>query len=416
MWTRLEGVIDDNVLDALLQRAEEQGHLTTADILEIWPEAAEDLDTAYEMIEEEGIELDYETVNMADAELMPSHRVDFEGIDSDDSISLYFREVGTIDLLDADQEIELAKRIEKGREAAQVLDDGARREQVSGRARTELEHLVQDGDLAKQELTQANSRLVISMAKRYLGQGVPFLDLIQEGNLGLMRAVEKFDWRRGNKFSTYATWWIRQSLTRGLADQGRTIRVPVHMNDRIRKVYAVAHALETELGRRPTPEEIAHELDMDITKVELALKASRRSISLEKPVGHEGESEPRAVHRGRGQRGPAGVGVAGPAAGRCRGRAAGADGPRAARARAALRLARAPGLHAQGGREDLRPHARAGPSDREGGAAQAAPADAGADAEGLSELGRRSRTRGSSDPPTGGSLSGDPPVSFGGRS
>ncbi len=291
MWTRLEGVIDDNVLDALLQRAEEQGHLTTADILEIWPEAAEDLDTAYEMIEEEGIELDYETVNMADAELMPSHRVDFEGIDSDDSISLYFREVGTIDLLDADQEIELAKRIEKGREAAQVLDDGARREQVSGRARTELEHLVQDGDLAKQELTQANSRLVISMAKRYLGQGVPFLDLIQEGNLGLMRAVEKFDWRRGNKFSTYATWWIRQSLTRGLADQGRTIRVPVHMNDRIRKVYAVAHALETELGRRPTPEEIAHELDMDITKVELALKASRRSISLEKPVGHEGESE-----------------------------------------------------------------------------------------------------------------------------
>ncbi len=291
MWTRLEGVIDDNVLDALLQRAEEQGHLTTADILEIWPEAAEDLDTAYEMIEEEGIELDYETVNMADAELMPSHRVDFEGIDSDDSISLYFREVGTIDLLDADQEIELAKRIEKGREAAQVLDDGERREQVSSRVRGELEHLVQDGDLAKQELTQANSRLVISMAKRYLGQGVPFLDLIQEGNLGLMRAVEKFDWRRGNKFSTYATWWIRQSLTRGLADQGRTIRVPVHMNDRIRKVYAVAHALETELGRRPTAEEIAHELDMDITKVELALKASRRSISLEKPVGHEGESE-----------------------------------------------------------------------------------------------------------------------------
>jgi len=288
MWNQLDGIIEQHILDALHERAEEQGHLTTSDILEIWPEAADDLDTVYELLEDEGIEIDYE--NSA-GDGMPSHRVDFEGIDSDDSISLYFREVGTIDLLDADEEIDLAKRIEAGREAAQVLVDAERGGPISPRARTELEHLVTDGEAAKQELTQANSRLVISMAKRYLGQGVPFLDLIQEGNLGLMRAVEKFDWRRGNKFSTYATWWIRQSLTRGLADQGRTIRVPVHMNDRIRKVYAVAHALETELGRRPTPDEIAEELEMDISKVELALKASRRSISLEKPVGHEGESE-----------------------------------------------------------------------------------------------------------------------------
>jgi len=223
-----------------------------------------------------------------DIDLAPAHRVDFEGIESDDAVSLYFREVGTIDLLTAEQEIDLAKRIEAGREAQFELEDDA---PPSARNDGELARAVQDGEKAKRELTQANSRLVISMAKRYLGQGVPFLDLIQEGNLGLMRAVEKFDWRRGNKFSTYATWWIRQSLTRGLADQGRTIRVPVHMNDRIRKVYAVAHALETELGRRPTAAEIAGELQIEVEKVEVALQASRRSISLEKPVGHEGESE-----------------------------------------------------------------------------------------------------------------------------
>jgi len=292
MWTNMHdqtNVMDRAILEALAQRYEEQGLLSTSDIVEIWPEAANDLDMAYALLEDEGIEIDYEAENPLGA--APSHLVDYEGIDSDDSISLYFREVGSIDLLDASQEIDLAKRIESGRDAARALVDVVEGKQVSDRVRTELQHLIADGELAKQELTQANSRLVISMAKRYLGQGVPFLDLIQEGNLGLMRAVEKFDWRRGNKFSTYATWWIRQSLTRGLADQGRTIRVPVHMNDRIRKVYAVAHALETELGRRPNAAEIAAELEMDVEKVELALKASRRSISLEKPVGHEGESE-----------------------------------------------------------------------------------------------------------------------------
>jgi len=292
MWTSAHeetSVIDRTVLEALAQRFEEQGFLNTADIVEIWPEASKDLDVAYGILEDEGIEIDYEPDGPVG--IVPSHLVDYEGIDSDDSISLYFREVGSIDLLDARQEIDLAKRIEAGRDASTTLRDVEEGTKLTERLRSELQHRVNDGDLAKQELTQANSRLVISMAKRYLGQGVPFLDLIQEGNLGLMRAVEKFDWRRGNKFSTYATWWIRQSLTRGLADQGRTIRVPVHMNDRIRKVYAVAHALETELGRRPNAAEIASELDMDVEKVELALKASRRSISLEKPVGHEGESE-----------------------------------------------------------------------------------------------------------------------------
>jgi RNA polymerase primary sigma factor len=284
--------MNDEILEALLERAEEVGALSVSDILELWPEAAEDVATAVEYLEAKGFEVDVDADETDNSDGTPSNVVDFEGIDSDDSISLYFREVGTIDLLDASDEVELAKRIEAGREAEEQLAAAkASTKKLSKRHREELEFLIADGEAAKRELTQANSRLVISMAKRYLGQGVPFLDLIQEGNLGLMRAVEKFDWRRGNKFSTYATWWIRQSLTRGLADQGRTIRVPVHMNDRIRKVYAVAHALETELGRRPTAEEIASELDMDLDKVELALKASRRSVSLEKPVGHEGESE-----------------------------------------------------------------------------------------------------------------------------
>ncbi len=293
IYSEMDTKLDAATMDALFRRAEDQGALTTADILEIWPEAAEALGAVYEYLEEAGIEIDHDAHDATlDAKKLasraPAQTADFEGIDSDDSISLYFREVGTIDLLNAEREVELAKRIEAGREAQSALD-GERR--LNPKAREELTRIAISGEKAKQELTQANSRLVISMAKRYLGQGVPFLDLIQEGNLGLMRAVEKFDWRRGNKFSTYATWWIRQSLTRGLADQGRTIRVPVHMNDRIRKVYAVAHALETTLGRRPSPAEIARELEMEVEKVELALKASRRSISLEKPVGHEGDSE-----------------------------------------------------------------------------------------------------------------------------
>jgi RNA polymerase primary sigma factor len=279
--------IDQEVVAELVRRGKAHGGLTVTEVLEVLPDTVEDPDLLVEMLEEEGIEIDFEAGADEAEEVAGTYLLDFDDIDSDDSISLYFREVGRIELLDASQEVSLAKRIEAGREAQLTLQAGG----LSERDRAELRHLVVDGELARKELTQANSRLVISMAKRYLGQGVPFLDLIQEGNLGLMRAVEKFDWRRGNKFSTYATWWIRQSLTRGLADQGRTIRVPVHMNDRIRKVYAVAQALESELGRRPSPEEIARELEMDLEKVELALKASRRSLSLEKPVGEEGESE-----------------------------------------------------------------------------------------------------------------------------
>ena len=282
-------VMDRAILEALAQRYEEQGLLSTSDIVEIWPEAANDLDMAYALLEDEGIEIDYEAENPLGT--APSHLVDYEGIDSDDSISLYFREVGSIDLLDASQEIDLAKRIESGRDAARALVDVVEGKQVSDRVRTELQHLIADGELAKQELTQANSRLVISMAKRYRGQGVPFLDLIQEGNVGLMKAADKFEHERGYKFSTYATWWVRQAITRALANQGRTIRLPVHLSDRIRKLFAIAQALEQSLGRRPTVPELAGRMDLPAARVEQMLRIARRNLSLEKPVGEDQDSE-----------------------------------------------------------------------------------------------------------------------------
>jgi RNA polymerase primary sigma factor len=212
-----------------------------------------------------------------------------DGIDSDDTISLYFREVGSVPLLTREEEVALAKRIERGRKAAHQLETKRRR--LSETRRTDLIQMAGDGQSAWDHLVKANSRLVISMAKKYRGQGVPFLDLIQEGNVGLMKAADKFDYRRGYKFSTYATWWIRQAITRALANQGRTIRVPVHMSDRIRKLFAIAQAMEQDLGRRPTPEELARRMDVPPQKVRQMLRVARRSLSLEKPVGDEQDSE-----------------------------------------------------------------------------------------------------------------------------
>jgi RNA polymerase primary sigma factor len=213
--------------------------------------------------------------------------VNLDDIEGDDTVSLYFREVGHIPLLTAQEEVELAKRMERGRAAQRwLLDDGHNPQEEQW-----LKQEIRAGEAARQRLITANSRLVISMAKKYRGHGVPFLDLIQEGNLGLMRAVEKFDYRRGFKFSTYATWWIRQAITRALPDQGRTIRLPVHMSDRIRKVYAVARELEQDLRRRPTPEEIAEEMNIPPRKVMQMLRISQRPLSLEKPVGREGDSQ-----------------------------------------------------------------------------------------------------------------------------
>ena len=181
---------------------------------------------------------------------------DFGELASSDTVGLYLKEMARVPLLSTEEEVELAMRLEAGLSAEKKL----RRNPESKRA-VEWRFLVEDGQAAREHLIKANTRLVVSIAKRYMTRGVPFLDLIQEGNLGLMKAVEKFDYRRGYRFSTYATWWIRQTITRAIADQGRTIRVPVHMSDRIRRLYRVARELEQEYGRKPTAEEIAKEME-----------------------------------------------------------------------------------------------------------------------------------------------------------
>lgn len=192
-----------------------------------------------------------------------------------------------VPLLTTEEEVELAKAIEGGRCAERELTNGDPPGQCSG----SLERAILEGLVAREHLIKANTRLVVSIAKKYLGRGVPFLDLIQEGNLGLMKAVEKFDYTRGFRFSTYATWWIRQTITRAIADQGRTIRVPVHMSDRIRRLYNTARELEQEHGRKPTPEEIAAELDIEPRKVQWMFRVSWQPLSLERPVGEDEDSE-----------------------------------------------------------------------------------------------------------------------------
>ncbi len=205
---------------------------------------------------------------------------------SSDTIGLYLKEMARVPLLSTEEEVELAMRLEAGLDAERKL----KRKPDSKRA-VEWKFLVDDGKAAREHLIKANTRLVVSIAKRYMCRGVPFLDLIQEGNLGLMKAVEKFDYRRGYRFSTYATWWIRQTITRAIADQGRTIRVPVHMSDRIRRLYRVARELEQEYGRKPTAEEIAKEMEMEPRKVQWMLRVSWQPLSLEHPVGEDEDSE-----------------------------------------------------------------------------------------------------------------------------
>ncbi len=222
-----------------------------------------------------------------DDEDLPAAQVAVAGATAD-PVKDYLKQIGKVPLLNAEQEVELAKRIEAGLFAEEKL---AERERLSADARIDLEWISEDGTRAKNHLLEANLRLVVSLAKRYTGRGMLFLDLIQEGNLGLIRAVEKFDYTKGYKFSTYATWWIRQAITRAMADQARTIRIPVHMVEVINKLARVQRQMLQDLGREPTPEELAVELDMTPEKVIEVQKYGREPISLHTPLGEDGDSE-----------------------------------------------------------------------------------------------------------------------------
>lgn len=287
-----------DILEELLEKGEEQGYLTTVDILNLLSETEEDLGQLKEIfvsLQEAGIEVcdDEEeaqervSASSGGQEADEGDVPDLSRISTSDTVGLYLKEMAQVPLLEIEEEVRLAKAIEAGRDARELLKNN----EVDSGERDRLEREVEEGRTAREHLIKANTRLVVSIAKRYMGRGVPFLDLIQEGNLGLMKAVKKFDYTKGYRFSTYATWWIRQTITRSIADQGRTIRVPVHMSDRIRRLYKTAHELEQEYGREATPEEIAEEMDMESSKVRWMLKVSWRPMSLERPVGDDGDSD-----------------------------------------------------------------------------------------------------------------------------
>ncbi len=282
---------------ALKEKGEYQGFLLLDDIFAVIPEvedSEEHLERISGLFHDSGIEV-YEEIGQVPDHLLQDlafddpPEFDLSEISCDDTVGLYLKEMARVPLLNTQEEVSLAKRIESGKAAEVTLAhcNG----DLEAEDKDAFLAAIEDARSAREHLIKANTRLVVSIAKKYMGRGVPFLDLIQEGNLGLMKAVEKFDYHRGYRFSTYATWWIRQTITRAIADQGRTIRVPVHMSDRIRRLYKVARDLEQEIGRKATPEEIATILDEDPRKVQWMMRVSWRPLSLESPVGEEEDSE-----------------------------------------------------------------------------------------------------------------------------
>lgn len=285
-------------LHMLLEKAGVQGYITTEDLMEIFPDAhadSERLSVLLLALRRRGVDIvDSESEFESQTDDLPL-TADFESwanpvesISSDDTVGLYLKEMSRVPLLNVDEELAIARRIEAGLHARKAVLKNQRMPIIR---RRELEAKIQDGALARDHLIKANTRLVVSIAKRYMGRGVHFLDLIQEGNLGLMKAVEKYDYHRGFRFSTYATWWIRQTITRAIADQARTIRVPVHMIDRIRQMYKMTHELEQQFGRAPTAEELADAIGLSPRKVQWILKVSWLPLSLESPVGDDEDSE-----------------------------------------------------------------------------------------------------------------------------
>lgn len=292
----------------LIELGRKKSYVTIDDILNFFPEAERDVDQLEEAFaallsagipyvdDDTTIEPSEKELTTSDDEVPSDDEVKdkaglddnyLANIDTDDMIGLYLKEVGRVPLLTAEEEVTLAKRIERGRISREELAIG-----MDSSDNNDVEHRenIEDGWAAREHLITANSRLVISVAKKYMGRGVPFQDLIQEGNIGLIRAAKKFDYRRGHKFSTYATWWIRQAVTRAIADQGRTIRVPVHMGDQINKLLRIQHHLTQRLGRDPTVEELARALDVPPKKVENMIQVARRPLSLETPTDDEEDS------------------------------------------------------------------------------------------------------------------------------
>ena len=315
----LEGVPGSEKMAELIEKGKKKGKLSATEMMEILDELnldSDQMDKLYDIMENLGIDASGEEENLNEIEELgnledlgdddlippPEELEDGDGIQEevvdpntladsfsiDDPVRMYLKEIGKVDLLSSDEEIELAQVMGLGNEAELKLKEAG--EDLDEATRAELEKAVKAGDKAKQRLAEANLRLVVSIAKRYVGRGMLFLDLIQEGNLGLIKAVEKFDYTKGYKFSTYATWWIRQAITRAIADQARTIRIPVHMVETINKVIRVSRQLLQELGHDPTPEEIAEEMGMPVDKVREILKIAQEPVSLETPIGEEEDS------------------------------------------------------------------------------------------------------------------------------
>jgi RNA polymerase primary sigma factor len=296
------------VIHELINRANQQGYITLEDVLEMLDEEGDDiaaLDSLLYELDEMGVELRQENESAerlmlteeSDLEFEPEEIItdpgigDINAVSADDPVGLYFRQMAQEPLLNAQEEIELARRIEIGKHARDMMRRPNARQNYGDSWILHMERLLIDGQAAREHLGRANTRLVVSIAKRYMGQGLPFPDLIQEGNVGLMRAVDKYDYKRGNRFSTYATWWIRQAITRALAQKTRTIRIPLHMTERIRQMYRTAQNLEQSLGRRPSPEEIASEMEISADHIRSMMDASQHAIALERPVGDDGDSE-----------------------------------------------------------------------------------------------------------------------------
>jgi RNA polymerase primary sigma factor len=282
------------MMEQLLDVARAQGYLTYSEILEVFPQPelhVAEIDQVYAMLQADGLRVvespsELEAAAPTAEEELLVELPDLTDIALDDPVRMYLQEIGQVPLLTAEQEVTLAKDMEAGDLAQESIE---REEYTCWSERFQLERLYNRGCDSRQHLIQANLRLVVSIAKKYTSYGLTMMDLVQEGNIGLMRAVEKFDYTKGHKFSTYATWWIRQAITRAIADQSRTIRLPVHMGEAISQVKRTSHKLQQSMQREPTPEEIADAMGISPSKVRRTLEASMHPLSLEMPVGQEGE-------------------------------------------------------------------------------------------------------------------------------